>query len=256
MPVIALVSAKGSPGVTTTAAALAAAGVAAGRPTAWVELDPTGGSGWVQSRASHPGTEPTLGELARSIRDGTVGADWARFTVPVPPGVPGVLAPPGRPAASTIIAEGTTSWCEVLGQGEAVVAVDTGRWSGDAKDAIRLAGADVVGLICRSTLESTEHAWHLVGPLRDAARCPVALVVVGTKPYHGLDVASALGLPLAGVMEWRRRDVAALWATGGARTILVRNAARVLDGLLAAMPGADGRLALAPAVPAEAGPPR
>lgn len=236
MPVLTLVSAKGSPGVTTTTAALAAAAVAGGRQAAWIELDPAGGSGWVQGRASVPDSQPTLGDLARAMREGAMDGDWTRFTVSVPPGVPAVLAPAGRPAATTVIAEGGRRWTEMLHQGERVVATDGGRWSGEPRSSAGIPGADVVGLVCRSTLESAEHAWHLVDGLRTAAKCPVLAIVVGTKPYDGAEIASELGLPLAGVMEWRRKDVAALWATGGARTILVRNAARVLAGLLSAVP--------------------
>jgi hypothetical protein len=235
VPVLSFVSAKGSPGVTTTAAALAAAAIGGGYRAAWVELDPAGGSGWVQARGTGQRSQPTLGELARVMREGQVGGDWLRFAIESPPGVPAILAPPGRPAATTVIAQGAGRWADTLAQAGILVMVDGGRWDGDP-EAAAVTGADVVVLVCRSTLESVEHALRLVGQLEAAVRCPVVAIVVGAKPYGGAAVASALGVPLAGVMEWRRRDVAAFWTNGGTRTVLVRSAGRVLAGLLPALP--------------------
>jgi hypothetical protein len=236
MPLVSLISAKGSPGVTTSAVALAAAARASGTRAAWVELDPSGGTGWVQTRASRPGSRPTLGEFARALRDDSVG-DWSRFTVEAPPGVPAVLAPPGRPAVSTILGEGRTQWTRALGSRSDMLAVaDAGRWGGRQDADAAVVGADVVGLVCRSTLLSAEHTLRLVAEVQAIAQCPVLVVVVGTKPYDPREVASAIGLPLAGSIEWRRRDVAALWAAGTTRTVLVRSAGRTLRGLLDAIP--------------------
>src|SRR5918993_3216162 len=93
MAVFALVSAKGSPGVTTTAAALAAAVVDRGEgPGLLVELDPSGGdAAMLCDRVG----EAALVSLAEELRHGTPGADtvWAH-TVEAPPGVPAVRGPP------------------------------------------------------------------------------------------------------------------------------------------------------------------
>jgi len=80
----------------------------------------------------------------------------------------------------------------------------------------------------------------MVEPLRAVARCPLAVVVVGTRPYAGEDVAAALDVPLAGVMAWDPRGVAALWAParrlGRARSWLSRSAGAVAQGLAAQVP--------------------
>ena len=231
MPVVSLVSAKGSPGVTTVAAALAAAAVCADEPALWVELDPSGGSGWIRARAACPGTEPTLPDVARDLRTGHPGLDWVNLAVEGPPGVPAVLAPSAARAASTVIGEGPRPWAHHLHSAGTVV-VDCGRWDRTQPTAARIAGSDLVGVVCRSTLEGVEHVRHWLGEVRDSARCRVGVVVVGTGPYAGEQVAEAVGVPLLGVIEWRHADVGVLWARGASKPLvrswLGRSAARTL----------------------------
>lgn len=240
MTVVSLVSAKGSPGVTTAAAALATMAVAGGERAWWVELDPSGGSGWIRTRPSCPTSEPTLAELAQDLRDGTSVADWTAMTVPAPPGVPAVLAPSSDVAASTVIGEGPERWATAL-RTDGLVVIDAGRWNPRQPTADRIAGSDLVGVVCRSTVESVEHVRHWIASLRESARCPVLAIVVGTRPYPPAEVADAVRLPLAGEIEWRRNDVGALWAKGASRrqiagTWLGRSASRTVTGLLSALP--------------------
>lgn len=240
MPVVSLVSAKGSPGVTTAAAALVATAVAGGERAWWVELDPSGGSGWIRTRASCPSSEPMLPELARELRGDRAVADWTEMAVPAPPGVPAVMAPSSDVAASTVIGEGPEHWAGAL-RAEGLVVVDAGRWDRRQPAAARIVGSDVVGVVCRSTMESVEHVRHWVAGLREAARCPVLVIVVGTRPYAPVEVADAARLPLAGEIEWRRNDVAALWARGAsgrqvASSWLGRSASRTLTEVLGALP--------------------
>lgn len=235
---VSLVSAKGSPGVTTTAAALTTVAVCTGQTAAWVELDPSGGSGWVRARPSCPESEPTLSDVARDLREAEPGVgDWVGQAVAAPKGVPAVLAPSSPLAASTVIAEGPDRWAAAL-RAPGTVVVDAGRWDHRQPTAPRIAGSDVVAVVCRSTVESVEHVRHWLAGLREVARCPVVAVVVGTRPYRGDEVAVATGLPLAGVVEWRRADVGALWARGASKQVLRswlgRSASQALAGTLGA----------------------
>ena len=234
MAVFALVSAKGSPGVTTTAAALAAAVVDRGEgPGLLVELDPSGGdAAMLCDRVG----EAALVSLAEELRHGTPGADtvWAH-TVEAPPGVPAVLGPPGATEGSGVIGSLGDRWLPALRGAAATVLVDAGRWEPRAPTARRIAGADVVGVVCRATAPSVEHTRRLVDSVRGAARCPLAVVVVGARPYPGDEISAVLDVPLAGVVAWDPRGVTGMWARGerarGRRSWLARSAAVTLAGL-------------------------
>lgn len=214
---------------------MATTAVCAGEQACWVELDPSGGSGWLRTRASCPASESTLAELTRDLREGRTTGEWAALAVAAPPGVPAILAPSSEVAASTVIGEGPGRWADAL-QEPGLVVVDCGRWDRRQPTAARIAGSDVVAVVCRSTVESVEHVRHWVDGLRDVARCPVLVVVVGRRPYRGEEVADAVQLELAGEIDWRRNDVAALWARGArgrqvASSWLGRSASRTLAGI-------------------------
>jgi Flp pilus assembly CpaE family ATPase len=245
MAVLALVSAKGSPGVTTTVAALGAAAASRGETALLVELDPSGGD--VAMLCDRIGGT-ALVSVAEELRHGTPAVD----TVPVhsveaPPGVPAILAPSGANEASGVIGSFDDRWLPALRGSATTVVVDAGRWEPRGAAARRIAGADVVGVVCRATAPGVEHARRSMDALRGTARCPVAVVVVGGRPYPGEEVAAALDVPLAGVLAWDRRGVTAMWARGergrGRRSWLARSATAVLDGLVAQVPAArmDGR---------------
>jgi MinD-like ATPase involved in chromosome partitioning or flagellar assembly len=239
------VSAKGSPGVTTTAAALGAAAASRGETVLLVELDPSGGdAAMLCDRVG----ETALVALAEELRHGTPAADTVpAHAIAAPPGVPAVLAPSGASEASGVIASLDDRWLPALRGSAATVVVDAGRWEPRGSAARRIAGADVVGLVCRSTAPSVEHARRALDALRGTARCPVAVVVVGGRPYPGEEVAAALDVPLAGVLAWDPRGVTTMWARGdrgrGRRSWLARSATAVLDGLVVHVLAArmDGR---------------
>jgi Flp pilus assembly CpaE family ATPase len=232
MGTYALVSVKGSPGVTTAAVALAAAGTTEGRAL-MVELDPSGGS--VQVYADTPAT-PGLVEVAGRLRRGgssTLVDDSVTF---LPEGVPSLLAPTSALVASSVIESASARWMPAL-QGAALdVVVDAGRWDPGQSSARRVHGADLVALVCRPTMAGVEHARHLVDRLRDVAQRPtIGLVVVGEQPYDPEEVSQILGLPLAGALAWDPRGMARLWdggvTRGWLRTSLARTALETLAGL-------------------------
>ena len=110
MPAIVLVSAKGSPGVTTAAAALNAVGAASGRALL-AELDPSGGS--VQVLASGPaawGLVDAAGRLRRESGPGPVAAN----VTTLPAGVPAMLAPTAGHIAESVISSAGNRWLPSL----------------------------------------------------------------------------------------------------------------------------------------------
>jgi Flp pilus assembly CpaE family ATPase len=185
--------------------------------------------------------EAGLVSLAEELRHGGVVAELVRqHAIEVVPGVPAVLAPPGTVEAAGMIGSLADRWMSTLREVAGTVVVDGGRWDPGSATSRRVVGADVVAVVCRATAPSVEHARRLVDSLRAAVRCPVAVLVVGTRPYAGEDVAAALDLPLAGVLAWDPRGTAAQWAlgrrVGSARSWLGRSAATALTGLTAQVP--------------------
>lgn len=231
---IGLVSAQGSPGVTTAALAVAAtAGPAAG---VLVELDPAGGSFecWT-GITGEPGLIRVASDLRRAVSpDALLG-----HAVPVPPGVRSIVAPTsGAMAESTLVAadDRLGPALATLGRlADQVVVADGGRWSRSQVTARRLLGCDVIGVVCAPTVHGVEHARWLIDPLASTFSAPVVFVLVGERGYSPEEVAVATGVPVAGVVAWDPRGVNAL-LTGGigrgwSRGSLARSARATLEGL-------------------------
>lgn len=225
---IGVVSAKGSPGATTVALALAT--VADGT---LIELDPAGGD--VECWAGPQG-EPGLIRVAGGLRHAAEPADLLHSNAAeVWPGVRAVLAPTGAETAeSTLVAIGERL-APVLGMHDGWVVADGGRWSRSQVTARRMAGCDVIALALSPTFAGVEHARWLVGPLTDTFGVPVVGLSVGDRPYPPADVAAALGTPVAGVAAWDPRGVQTLVTVGASRlwrrSGLARSARSLLDGL-------------------------
>lgn len=248
MPVASLVSAKGSPGVTVAAVALTAAThspQASRAAGVLVELDPSGGDLEVLTGA-HSG-EPSLLVAAADLRRGVGGEVLAGHAVEVVPGVRGFVAPTAAraagPAVETVAGRLGTEIAKATGW----MLADAGRWEAHQPTADRLQGADVVGIVCRSTAPSIAHARELVPSLRSRA-AQVAVVLVGHAPYGRADVAQVFDIPVLGPLEWDMRGLSVLWTRGATsrwltRTALGRSARAVLGelGELADSAGPDRR---------------
>jgi hypothetical protein len=234
MTVFTLVSVKGSPGVTTAAAAMAAAGVVGGESVLLVELDPSGGDVRLLSETTAPA--PNLLHAAAELRHPQGGADALDTqAVEALPSLPALLAPAGAVEAEVVLSSIGDGWGPAFRAFDGLVVVDAGRWDPGQATARRIEGADVVGLVVRASAVSVEHARHTVAALRLAARAPVVAVVVGERPHPPEAVAGALDLPLAGAVAWDARGAGWLWAKGataaGVRSSLARSATRVLAGM-------------------------
>ena len=225
---LAMVSAKGSPGVTTLALTMAATtgGMA-------VEADPAGGD--VECWAG-PRGEPGLIQVAGMVRH-TADAEGVldENALNVWPGVRAVLAPVGAgQAESTLMAIGDRL-APLISADEGWVLVDGGRWARSQPTARRLIGCDMVGVVLSPTVVGVAHARPLIDPLGELFGVPVVAVVVGERGYTPVEIAHELGVPVVGVVAWDRRGVETLLTVGASRwwrrSPLARSVRSLVDAL-------------------------
>lgn len=221
MAIIAVTSASGSPGVTTTVLGLA---LCWPRPVLVVEADPTGGSGilagYFQGQVEHAGG---LIELAMAQRQDLVAAELPHQLLDIPGSGAKLLAGARSHAqAGSLIG----LWPAVLdalreldSTGQDVL-VDAGRLGLVGSPTPLLHGADVTLLLTRSTLPALIAATSWAETLREetaATPTHAGLLVVGEgQPYPAREVADALQLPLVAKLAWDRRSSAVLSRAHGA----------------------------------------
>ena len=160
MTVFTLVSVKGSPGVTTAAAAMAAA-ARRGRPSGAAGRARPVGRRRAAAVAAARRPSPTW-----STRRPSCATPEARTTrsdaeaVEVLPGLPALLAPGRGGRGRGVVSSIGDGWGPAFRAYDGLVMVDAGRWDPGQASARRIEGADVVGLVCRATAVSVEHARH------------------------------------------------------------------------------------------------
>lgn len=226
---IALVSAKGSPGVTTAALSLAAS---TGDATLMVEIDPSGGSieCWTGT-TSEPGLLRVASGLRRSLEaDVVIGAIRT-----VPSGVSVVHAPTsGILAESTIAAIGERMTI-AMAESNRVVILDAGRWCRSQSTARRVIGCDAVAIVCQPTLSGVESARALIEPIQAVTGQAPVLLLIGERPYSAAEVSAATGVMVIGVLPWDPGSVNTLLTSGTSRgwsrSRLARSACTVLANL-------------------------
>ena len=207
---LGLVSAKGSPGVTTLAL-----GAAAIMDAIAVELDPSGGDVecWL-GPVGEPGLIRVAGALRHTADPSGVLAEHA---VEAHPGLRVVLAPTGgEQAASTLMAIGNRLAGALRGADGSVV-LDGGRWSRTQPTAGRLAGCDVVAVALTPTLGGVAHSRGVVAALRDSFGMPIVAVLVGDRGYSAQEIAGELDVPVVGSIAWDPRGAHALVTAGASR---------------------------------------
>lgn len=253
MALISLVSLKGSPGVTTTALALAAAWPAPRRLLA--EFDPAGGD--LEIRLGLPTEGGGLAGLAAAARHPqSRHSPWA-FACELAGGVHVLPAPPGADQAGaclrTLTAAGVLPRlaAEATAGGSVVIA-DCGRLDPGAVTTQAGVLAGVVLVVARPHLSDLA---HLAGRLEAISQHATAtgLVLVtgaglprGDPPYPAAEISQALDAPVLGSLPADPRGVAALAAGRGQparerRRLPLARAARDLAatvaGILPARPG-------------------
>ena len=196
---VAVVSAKGSPGVTTLGLGLAARWP---HPEAvLVEADPAGGD--LSARFGLP-HEPGLAAMALAARHRDTQQDPVEWLQQLPCGVGVVLAPPGAAARASVSALASRG-VPLLKQlaGERAVVVDAGRWEPESPAGPLLAAADVVLLLARPSLEEIGQAQARARALRQLAGDVRLVLAAGRGRWPAGEVAAAVGLAPAGVLAGR-----------------------------------------------------
>ena len=253
MAVIALTSAKGSPGVTTTALALAWVWpeVAPGRRVIVVDADMAGGdiaAGYLRGAVSS--TDGLLG-LASDRSGDRAAALWDHLVALDDKGIrlllTGISEPTQARSLVPIWATLATVFAQLADEDPPIdVLLDLGRL-GSVHEATPLRErADIVLLVIRSSLTSTASARPAGRRLREergaADGDPVGLgcVLVGEgQPYRGAEIADGVGVPVMATIAWDPTAAAVLSAGSPAswrfaRSPLVRSARASAAALRAA----------------------
>jgi MinD-like ATPase involved in chromosome partitioning or flagellar assembly len=246
---IALASAKGSPGVTTTALALAAVWP---RAVLLAECDPAGGdtaAGFLRAQAE---PSSTLLDVALAARRGLSPGDVLahclrlsaddRFAL-----LPGVSDP-------AHVASASLAWRQVAATFRALsntqardVLADCGRLNARGSPVDLLARCDLIVIVLRPRLHQVHQAKQHVEMLRrdlsdgggDSGERRFGLLLVGDGPYSRGEVRNSLGMPVLGVLPVDNRS-AAVFSDGAARgrwldrSRLVRAARRVATSVRSA----------------------
>lgn len=201
MALIALASASGSPGVTTTALGLA---LLWPRPALLVEADPTGGSGllagYFRGARDHPGLIElalTASNLGDALTDVVQHIDGTRVSF-----VAGTRSHTQASALRDLWEPLAETLVELESTGQDVI-VDAGRLGLNGSPTALLDSADLVVLVSRTSLPAIAalRSWAetFERPPMDWHQSGLVLVGAG-QPYSSSDVATAVGLPVVGTL--------------------------------------------------------
>lgn len=257
MTVLALGSAKASPGVTTAGIALAAAWPA-DRRIVVVEADTDGG---ILAARYQMTAEPGLSTLAvagrRSIRPDDLAAHMQEI-----PGsdVHAILAPPVAEQARRSLSLAAAPLARTLPQLESTdVIVDVGRLRPDMEAAPLLDAADAVLIVVRPRLEELQQLPARIRALRRGA-ARVGLLLVGERPYPAAEVAVALEAEVVAVLAVDHAGADALAGRAStsalARSALMRSVRGAVEAIRAWAPhptvgSAGGHLAVPVGTPGD-----
>ncbi len=216
MPLIALASVKGSPGVTTTCLALAA--VWPGERRLLIEADPAGGD--LGPQLGLP-PAPGLTSLAAAARhDHSPSLAW-QHAHQLPGGLHLVIAPPGAEQAHACLAALASNGSRLLGwlaAGPQTVIADCGRLDPGSPALAIAACAQVTLLMVRPRVSDLSHL-ALSADALSAAGARLALLLAtdasGGGGYPAEEIAATLGIPVQATIPADPRAVPALAATGG-----------------------------------------
>jgi MinD-like ATPase involved in chromosome partitioning or flagellar assembly len=231
---VALLAAKGSPGVTTLACAMVLAWTERG--AVLVEADQHGGDLALLHAVSQ---SPGLAELAaRAKRATTDDLDLlAPYIRPLAGGaLPTVLAPVDGSAvraALNVLADRPGLFAPTGPQ--RTLLFDLGRVEPESPGWMWANACDRVLLVSRTDLTGLGHAATLAQRLRES-EARAALALIDSGPYPPAEAEQTLGLPVAGVLPWSPKHARALTDLDAVRAAAgVRLAARAGEVLDAAM---------------------
>lgn len=219
MALFTLVSASGSPGVTTTAVGLA---LTWPRPVVLVEADPTGSSGILAGFFRGVKDHVGLVDLVMAHRSGLLAEALPRMVMEVPGTEVSILVGSKSHEQAGGLAR---LWEPLVGvlrdiaaDGQDVI-VDAGRMGLAGWPAPLVSHADVTVLAARSSLPAlvAARSWasSLAADVLPGHAAGVALVGAG-RPYQPREVLRTLGLPVLGAVTWDPRR-AAVYSEGADR---------------------------------------
>jgi len=231
--VVMLVSAHGSPGVTTTASVLAAMWPEP-RRCLLVEADPFGG---VIAARFGLGDTPGLSTLAAQTRGGFDDAAVEAHSQRLPGGLPVLVGPASPEEAQAVWRDVAGPLTEWAAGGSLDVIVDRGRLLPGAPPNRASSGKDLVLVVARPTVDQLRSASIRHASLVTAG-FDASLVLIGERPYGPDEVAATMRVPVLGVVAWDPRTAAALTGAQGTvrelrRSPLVRSAATLAERLAA-----------------------
>lgn len=235
MTLIALASAKGSPGATTAAVLLAAAW-----PTSavlLVEADPDGGD-----LAARYGLapEPGLVTAAAAVRRGEMLADLRAHTQISPGGIEVVAAPAAADQSTAALGAARHLADAMRGLADTTVLADCGRMRTESPARPILDAAEFVVIVTRAGIDDLHHVAHLT---RSVDEHRARLLVVGEDPYRPEEIAEVLEIPLLGALADDRTAAEAVRLGRGSPRVLGRSslarAASEVAHRMAAMTLAD-----------------
>lgn len=260
MAYVAFASAKASPGVTTTIAALAATWPR-DRDLLVAELDPAGGDLGVRFDLA---TEPGLVTLAAAGRRQLDRPTLVGHTQPLPfAGRPAdgdaegavrrvLVGPVAADQAGAALAALRGGLPGVLSSLDTDVLVDCGRLDPGSAVHDIVTEADLLVVVARPVVAEVHHLAARLSGLRPRA---LSLLLIGDRPYSVAEVADAVGANPLGVLPVDDRAAAALTVgrSDGARVLrrsrLLRDARAVAEGLAGWLPPVPvDRAPLAPTV--------
>src|SRR5262245_26303281 len=248
MAYVAFASAKASPGVTTTVAALAATWPR-DRDLVIAELDPAGGDLGARFDLA---TEPGLVTLAAAGRRELDHSTFFGHTQPLPPaGRPKADADAAGPVRRVLVGPVAADQAGaalaalrgglpgVLSSLTADVLVDCGRLDPGAAAHDVVTEADLLVVVARPVVAEVHHLAARLAALRPRA---ASLLLIGDRPYSVAEVADAVGASPLGTLPVDVRAAAALnvgrsnAARAMRRSRLLRDARAVAEALARWLP--------------------
>lgn len=205
MALYTLVSASGSPGVTSTVLALATVWP---RPLIVVEADPTGGSAILAGYFRGQHRPAGLVDLVPAQRAGLLAATLTRIAFPIPETSASVVVGAHSHEQALGLAQLWEPLAEVLrdvaSDGVDVI-VDAGRLGLEGSATPLVERSDLTLLVTRSNLPALVGARSWAGSLAEGVvpghQAQLLLVGAG-RPYGAAEVSRAIGLPVLASVDW------------------------------------------------------
>jgi MinD-like ATPase involved in chromosome partitioning or flagellar assembly len=237
MTVIAVCSAKHSPGATTFALALVTAWAStsdrADSPPVLVEADPSGGD--LAARLGLA-ADPGLVSMAAAARHPTSDIDLVGHAQPLPCGGVVILGPTNPDQAEAAVATLASRLSGGLGErGRGVI--DLGRWGRASGVSDVMRAADLTLIVTRPDVAGVAHLRERIDAMRGAAGGRLGVVLVGERPYGVQSVKDTLGHSMVMTVAVDRDGAQMLLGRARARSAcrsqLVRSVRSVLDAVAA-----------------------